>query len=502
MRTRWWVALIWAGFSVRLAFYATAFPLWEGFDEWAHFAVVRHMVDGEGLVARNATLPLDVAASLQSAPMPPGIGSADALSHDAFWALPLEERARREREFRAIPAESAAKSSGIVAYEALQPPLYYWLMTPLLWLCRGAQLVTQVFVLRWASILIASLIVPTVFLLARAVSKDEQMALGIAAVVSLMPELAISVARVGNECLAVLLYTAVTWLAVGRRNWLALGIALGLGLITKAYFLAAVVGAALTFFEPRAFAVAALLSGWWYVRNVVTTGTLTGLSEAVTLRGISQVSMLSGAAALPWGKAVDSILFSHLYFGGWSSLTVRSWMYHLLYLVILVAAIGLIELRRNREIRSLLWIYGVFWLAQLYNVILIYRSKGVPTSMGWYLYAVVGAQVALAVSGLRRIVGGHAVGLGVVLFGLLDLYAMHAIALPFYAGMLARKGNGALAGLRLSGFQPGALFERLTVFKPPIVTEGVMIGLWVGYVIATVMLMVMGVRIGMRIKRS
>jgi hypothetical protein len=369
-----------------------------------------------------------------------------------------------------------------------------------LWLSRSTALVTQVFVLRWASILIASFSVPAVFLLGRTVFADDQMALGAAVVVALMPELAISVARVGNECLAVMLYTVVTWLAVRRRNWLAMGAALGLGLITKAYFLAAVAGVALTFFAPRAFAIAALLSGWWYVRNLLSTGTLTGLSEAVLLRGAPRVSMLSAVQTLSWGKAVDSILFSHLYFGGWSSLMVRSWMYHLFYLVMVVAGVGLIGLWRRRELRSCLWMYGVFWLAQLYNVVLIYRTKGVPTSMGWYLYAVVGAEVALLLAGLRRVLGRYAVGLAAILFGLLDLYAMHAIALPYYTGMLGRKANGALAGVQLSGFRAGEVFERLTIFKPPVVTESVMVGLWAAYVAATILLMASGVRIGMRIK--
>jgi hypothetical protein len=121
----------------------------------------------------------------------------------------------------------------------------------------------------------------------------------------------------------------------------------------------------------------------------------------------------------------------------------------------------------------------------------------VPTSMGWYLYAVVGAQAVLAVPGLRRIIGGWSIALGVLLFGLLDLYAMNAVALPYYAGMLGRKPNGALAAFHVAGFRPGEMFQRLTAFKPAVVSEPVMIGMWALYVCATLMLMVMGIRLGM-----
>src|SRR5512135_245584 len=100
MKTRWWLAAICAGFAVRLVFYATVFPLWEGFDEWAHFAVVRHVATGKLVVPRDALVPLDVAASMQIAPMPRTLSNlpGPAVNHEQFWALPAAERAGREAE--------------------------------------------------------------------------------------------------------------------------------------------------------------------------------------------------------------------------------------------------------------------------------------------------------------------------------------------------------------------------------------------------------------------
>jgi hypothetical protein len=500
MGSRRWLLLIWAAFVARLGFYAAAFPLWEGFDEWAHFAVARHLSSGHLLAPRDLKVPLDVAVSLQYAPMPPVLRDLGrgTTSHEAFWALPQSERAAREASFRAIPREDAAAPSGIVAYEALQPPLYYWLMALPLRLIRHFSLGAQAFALRWAAILIASSIVPLVFLAGRAGLGSDVHALGCAVVVSLMPELAISVARVGNECLAVPLFTAATWLALRRKGWAALGAVLGLGLITKAYFLAALVGLAAAYWSARAIGLAALISGWWYARNLWTTGTVSGLDEAVRLRGTSPIEMLEGAVRIPWRRAIDSILFSHFYFGGWSGLMARSWMYHLLYLFIAASAIGLIGLWRRRQIRALVVIYGAFWLGQAYNVVLIYFSKGVPTSMGWYLYAVVGAQTALSIAGLGRILRSWAVAAGTILFGLLDLYTMNAIALPYYSGFLGRKANGSLAALHLAGFRPVEMFERLTAFKPAYLSESVLIAMWATYWIATLTLMATGVLLALR----
>jgi hypothetical protein len=443
MRPRW-ITVIWACALARLVFYAAALPLWEGYDEWAHFSVVRMVAHGDLLPRRNAPIPADVDASLRSVPVP--------------W------------ELRGLPAPARTHDGPggpgpwprLTAYEALQPPLYYWLMAPLLRVFGAASLPTQVMALRLAAVLLASFTIPLVFLLARAAGVSPECA----AVVAVMPGFAFDVARVANDCLAVLLYTALLLLVVRRAHWLAAGVVLGLGLLTKAYFLAALV---LVFWMPRAILVALAVSGWWYVRNLWTTGTLAGLSESVMLRHTSLADLLRLIPSVPWRTAIDSILFSHLYFGGWSSLMVRSWMYHLFYVVILIAAVGGIwGIRRNPALRPLAVVYAVFWLAQLYNVLLIYASKGVPTSMGWYLYAVVGAEAVLCCASIPPVVG-------VGLFAALDLYAMHFVALPYYAGLIRHKPNGSLESFHLRAIS---------------LPSWHMLGLWLLYLAATVILVV------------
>jgi hypothetical protein len=338
-----------------------------------------------------------------------------------------------------------------------------------------------------------------------------------------MPGLALDVARVGNDCLAVVLFTLLTWLAVrmvaeGLSLKLAAGagLALGLGLLTKAYFLTAIPAVfavvvhgwwrargARAAAAGRAVLMAAiclLVAGWWYLRNMLTTGTLSGLSESVALGGVAPREMLRRAAGIGWAKAIDAIFFSHLYFGGWSSLTVRSWMYHVFYAAILAAALGLVralvgrsggagEPARRPAIRTLLLIYLAFWLGQLYNVALLYVSKGLAGSMGWYMYAVVGAEAALAVAGLRQWLPAPAAGwvaaAGAGMFALLDLYTVHGVAIPYYTGMIRHKANGSLAALGWAGFHTVGLagaVERLTAFVP----APLWIGLWLLDLAATV----------------
>ncbi len=497
MRGWWQVVPVWACFLARGAFYSAMLPLWEGYDEWAHFSVVRAVaMHGELLPDRNRPVPKDVEESLRLAPVPWELRGypPPAETQDAYWSLPAEERRQREDQLRHMPGEWArADGSNLKAYEALQPPLYYWLLAPVLRVLGGFGLPAQVLWLRWISVAIASLAIPLVFLVAREVFGDGTVAAGCAAVVALMPGFLVDVARVGNDCLAVVLLSALI-LAVLRGAQAGMPVSLGLGLLTKVYFLTAapVVMARLRRRGWIVLAGAAAIAGWSYVRNVVTTGTLSGLSESVMLRGVGVAGMVRRIPGVPWRTAVDAILFSHLYFGGWSSLTVRSWMYHLFYAVAIIAAVGLLWQLRRRPILWLLAIYAAFWAGQLYNVLLLYLSKGLPASMGWYMYAVVAAEVVLCVAGFGRFRSWAAAG-GAILFGLFDLYTVHAVAIPYYTGMIRHKASGALAALHLADLRTvgfGGAFERLAINKGELITPAVLIALWVVYLAATVWLMV------------
>ena len=70
------------------------------------------------------------------------------------------------------------------------------------------------------------------------------------------------------------------------------------------------------------------------------------------------------------------------------------------------------------------------------------------------------------------------------MFALLDLYTVHAVAIPYYTGMIRHRAGGSLeamhgAGLRAVGI--GGAVERLAVFVPP----AVIVGLWLLYIAGT-----------------
>ncbi|MCX6626611.1 MAG: hypothetical protein NTW28_03150, partial [Candidatus Solibacter sp.] len=508
MRAPRWLFAIWLCFLARAFFYCAALPLWEGYDEWSHFAVVQRMAfRGEPLVSRDSPIPRDVAASLQLAPvawecryLPP-----PSATYDEFWRLPPAERARRESEFRAIPSVWARQDStgALKAYEGLQAPLAAWIMTPVLLAARHAHLSTQVLLLRWFNMAILSLVIPLTFLTARSVFRHDAPAGACAAIVAAMPGLLIGIARVSNESLAVVLFTLLLWLAVqeiNRPRALALGVVLGLGLLAKAYFLTAVPPVALLLLwkcrRPRALLVPLVtlaIAAWWYVHNLLTTGTLSGMWESAVQPTATLGGQLHHATRVPWLATVDSILFSHLWLGAWSTLTVRSWMYHLFYLLIAMALLGL-ALRPSANpnkipIRILAAFYLTFWLGQLYHAALLFMVWGIATSLGCYLYAVGAAEVTLCVAGLRALLPRPArrfvAPAGVALFALFDFYTLHMVALPYYTGFVAHRPGGPVAAFYPATASFAEFLARLAAFKSPLLTQPVLAALWVFYAAAT-----------------
>lgn len=421
-------------------------------------------------------------------------------------------------------------------YQAHHPPLYYWLLSPALRVLRPRPLPDRVLLLRWLSVALASLVVPLAFLVARRVLTSDALGIGVAALVAAMPELMISVARVGNESLGIPLYSLLVYLSLrlvensettGRRTWLLCGVILGLGLLTKAYFLAALPALAMIFAwriwrSPRgrssilanatlAGTLAAMVSGWWYWRNHLLTGTWSGRPEAVGVRSISLWELLRRVPQVDWYNALDSIFNSHIWFGNWSGLTVRSWMYHSFRNIVLLAASGIAltfwRMYRRRAAANtltqpsyllvLVLFYGFFWLGQFYNVLMIFSNWGVSTSMGWYMYCLVVAEVVLATIGLMALFprAWHAwiLPAGIACFVLFELYATHFVLVPYYTGLIAHGPDGRLPAFhvsQLAQFGVQTVLNRVATNKASFLSWPSQLCLWILYLAATISLLV------------
>src|SRR5262252_3168806 len=138
--------LVWIAFLARGAFYAVVMPLWEGVDEYAHFAYVQHLIANGTLPNPQTMVSAEVSQSLRTAPLPSWLKhwGAPALIHDVYWQLSPAERDARQSALKSIPADTQFKEGIDGLYEGKQPPLYYFLCAPLLWAAQNTSLPSRV----------------------------------------------------------------------------------------------------------------------------------------------------------------------------------------------------------------------------------------------------------------------------------------------------------------------------------------------------------------------
>src|ERR1019366_960492 len=125
MRIRFTLWTIWCCFLARALFYCTAVPLWEGYDEYSHFALIQYVATHNGRFPLGAIPPNNSRAVSESRRLTPGAW----VIHDAYFSLPsLEQTARRAR-LEKLPVEWSREEAAPwePLYEAQQPPLYYWI---------------------------------------------------------------------------------------------------------------------------------------------------------------------------------------------------------------------------------------------------------------------------------------------------------------------------------------------------------------------------------------
>jgi len=230
-------------------FAVAAFPAFSGHDEVAHVAYVRTL-------ATEARLPVlpelaEWRAARQAGDSVPG----DFLPEDLYpWCRyvldwhcePWHPRWGSDPPY-VVTYRQSFYPNGVV-YTANHPPLYYALMSPVYLLSRGVSLEAQQALLRLAAIPFGVATVVLAYLLARALfPNDAFLAVTVPAFVAFQPQISYEAAMVNNDIVAIALFSLVLYLCVrGIRDRfplrlsLGLGVAVGLGLLTKGTSLIAI----------------------------------------------------------------------------------------------------------------------------------------------------------------------------------------------------------------------------------------------------------------------
>ena len=409
-------------FLVGLSYIAIV-PVFEGFDETAHYSSLRE-------IALNRSIPIYgksfIDRSIAEYKGPESYGSG-APPFDQGYVYPkffADDKAvdRYVEAYRSAPVSDEFSYSGTPNWQAQHPPLYYLLLAPVLKLTSNFSMYEQVLTLRVLSYLLALIGVYFGMVGASTLFSNEGRAylIGYALYPVLLPMFFLEFGRIGNDALCLLLsglaYYALAQCvkkAFATQYLVILGVILGLGLLTKALFVPILAGTVIYIAGrfladketdrrwKRSIAAgstvlvsAVLVGGGWYLYKSVDTGAMSGSDEAIRLAasgGLMQgLSRHFDVAALLRGISVW--LPTYQWAGTWS--LVRLPIYFqlpslaLLLAVMLNALVGL----RGRKFSNLLWmsaiIFALFIAGLVWHVFVAMALGGVPTSPGWYLHTI------------------------------------------------------------------------------------------------------------------
>ncbi len=452
-------------------------PVFEGFDENAHYSSLQQLSD-TGAVPVHGSAFLDSHARGYAGPTAYGSGAPpfdQGLTYGEFFADPARVGAYGPA-YRTPGLAWDFEKSTTPNWAAQHPPLYYAVLAPLNRLLEGQSLVDRLLLLRLASLVLAG---AGVFLGLRAATSGfagseaaAEARLGFVLYPLMLPMVFPEFARLGNDALClfwmgaiVSLLTAAGTAELGRGRACALGLVLGLGLLTKALFVPILLGIA-GFLLFRALAaradsrlmrarlvelgllgaLAALVGSGWYLYQYAAFGALSGSDESIRLarEGGLVEGLKARFSVLALVRGMLVALASFVWAGTWS-LTLLPLAY-MAPLLVLAGLVGLASGGRAAPghaplmLALTIWALGLFVAGLLWHMFVSLARTGAAGTPGWYLHIFLPVLAPLIGHGARRLLDSRLrlVFVGLVLWAVAYQVAAVWSGLALYAGCAAK----------------------------------------------------------------
>ncbi len=395
--------------------YLAILPAFEGLDETAYYSSIRQIADTGTIPVYGASF-IDDAIRSYRGPMPDNPGY-NYRTYKMFFAQPdlVENYASSYRE-ASFPAFRPGQEPN---WEAQHPPLYYILLAAVDKATGGLPFLTQFFMLRLVSFLIAlagvafGLVACSQF-----ENRSDPAILGFMLYPIVLPMFFAEFTRIGNDCLCLFLvgitaFLLSKWLKDENNKGLSvsIGVVLGLGLLTKAFFIPIIAALGsfllLRMYSDRRFGglksahwknlmllflPALLIGGGWYVHKLIAFGDLIGSNDANYLashgglvlglkNNFSLYAVIHGVAAL----------FKSYVWAGTQSLAKPPAIVFIPFTILIVSAFGAFLLQlRHRPFTDIAWLpvllFVFFGGGFLYHILIDIASSGRATTPGWYLH--------------------------------------------------------------------------------------------------------------------
>jgi 4-amino-4-deoxy-L-arabinose transferase-like glycosyltransferase len=389
---------------LRGAAYANLLPAWGIIDEEQHLHYIQYLAEEKRLPVADETF----------------------LSDEIIQSLFEIDRWKIFSLNRPSSMDPAQMGLEGYSYEAYQPPLYYLVLSPFYNLHSG-DVLEKLYFFRWASVGISAISVLVVYFIAQAFTGSSPLALLVGLFYLLIPERTMAVSRLNNDvmlelfaCLFLLVSTRSITRGLNTRRALALGLLLGLGVLSKMSMLLLAVCLPFVFFANRH---SVRVRRW----IIITTTMSLVLILPLAIRnlwlyadptGFGAVSGLLNFAPPAWSLSTLAAsiwqTITHFWVVWWqgarSIFSPTPTLFYLFMLVLLGASVlgwrrlnRKLETRdRDQQKRTVLWMYLAAIALYLLFIIFSYWRGQIPVIQGRFLLPIASIFSIMFITGLRH----------------------------------------------------------------------------------------------------
>ncbi|MFE1570762.1 hypothetical protein ACFIQG_02960 [Comamonas odontotermitis] len=400
-------------------------PPWEGFDESAHYSSVRYVAELKQIPLYGSAN-MDAEVENYEGPKPYGTLNPPfdlGITYLKFFQSKNDQEKYVERYNN--KNEMPRFREGVsLNWQTQHPPLYYVIISPVLKMVSHKPLVDQLFVLRFVSFLMALAGISFAYKAFRnklLPLKKDPVVIGFLLYPLLLPMLFFEFARLGNDALCLFLAGGLAWgmekvQRTGCKYYyvLACGVILGLGLLTKAFFIPIGMAVALwvffDFFKNRRngaaiervhlfaklsiFLLAFLVGGWWYFYKLISVGSLSGSFDGIVLdaQGGFWVNFFQNASLFGILRGMVATFVTYVWSGSWSLARLPNMVYLpqiLLVLGVFGGYVWFLFEKRPKTFSQIwlpVWLSGMFGIGMLHHILISVAINGNGNTPGWYMH--------------------------------------------------------------------------------------------------------------------
>lgn len=410
--------------GIILVLFSVFLPIWEGFDEPAHFCYIQHLVEQKELPnppggdqtdfcstqVEDSFAKLPLNKSLSLSPQLTSFGFAD---YDTYWKTKLDTT---PTDINSSKEARSTTHNILDIWQAQHPPFPYLILAIPYILTIPAGFYVQILVLRLVCVGITLLGIWVSWkALERLQISSAARLFGLIAVV-LAPMFFVHFGRISNEPVTFLLFSTAWYFLLALlnkqplKNWqlVACGLVYGLGFLSKIFFASALPAVIMVFgfdFLSQGtrqdrilrlknygliLAGIALLAVPWILFQ--TFGPVTAGVGFASTSQTSLSTILSNVLDMDWLGFFREIFLNYSGLFGWSFLRTAPWFYKFQIVFWLITLIGLIRLRGQQlkiAICAILFPLSLTAGMAYYNL----QFHALTITGSWYFYSM-GAMLA------------------------------------------------------------------------------------------------------------